>query len=102
MSTGADPVVGGAERSELVQKTKEKVNAMAPTAAQIKPAMGTAWNTTNLGLRLAADGAAAATAGVLVAPIITVIDKYVILSAPSSNATSVRPEARNTTTSTIF
>lgn len=34
------------------------------------------WNTKNLGLRLAADGAAAASAGVLVAPIITIIDKY--------------------------
>lgn len=36
------------------------------------------WNTRNIGLRLAADGAAAATAGVLVAPVITMIDKYVL------------------------
>lgn len=37
------------------------------------------WNTHNLGLRLAADAAAAATAGVLVAPLITMIDKYVYI-----------------------
>lgn len=35
------------------------------------------WNTANLGLRIGADFAAAASAGVLVAPIITMIDKYV-------------------------
>lgn len=35
------------------------------------------YNTKNLGLRLAADATAAASAGVLVAPIITMIDKYV-------------------------
>lgn len=90
MSTGVDPVVGGAERSEkvsLVQKTKDTVNAMSPTnatatttTAQVKPTLAVTWNTTNLGLRLAADGAAAATAGVLVAPIITMIDQYVYSS----------------------
>ena len=35
------------------------------------------WNTKNLSSRLAVDAASAATAGGLVAPIITVIDKYV-------------------------
>jgi len=35
------------------------------------------WNTKNLGSRLAADGASAAAAGALVAPIITMIDKCV-------------------------
>ena len=35
------------------------------------------WNTKNLSFRLAVDAASAATAGGLVAPIITVIDKYV-------------------------
>lgn len=34
------------------------------------------WNTKNLSSRLAADAAAAGTAGVLVAPVITMIDKY--------------------------
>lgn len=34
------------------------------------------WNTTNLGLRFGADAASAATASVLVAPVICVIDRY--------------------------
>ena len=36
------------------------------------------WNTRNLGLRLGADFTAAAAAGSLVAPIITIIDRYVL------------------------
>lgn len=35
-----------------------------------------AWNTRNLGLRIGTDALAAASAGVLVAPIITIIDRY--------------------------
>ena len=35
------------------------------------------WNTANLGLRLGADLTSAASAAVLVAPIITIIDRYV-------------------------
>lgn len=35
-----------------------------------------AWNTSNLGLRLAADASAAASASILVSPIICVIDRY--------------------------
>lgn len=35
------------------------------------------WNTANLGSRLTVDAACAATAGGLVAPIITIVDKYV-------------------------
>lgn len=38
----------------------------------------TEWNTYKIGPRVAADAAAAATAGVLVAPIITMIDKSVL------------------------
>lgn len=33
------------------------------------------WNTTNLGLRLASDAAAAASAGALVAPAISMVDR---------------------------
>lgn len=33
------------------------------------------WNTTNLGLRMGADAASAATASALIAPVICVIDK---------------------------
>lgn len=37
-----------------------------------------AWDTRNLGWRVGADAAAAASAGVLVAPIITIIDRWVV------------------------
>jgi hypothetical protein len=37
-----------------------------------------AWDTRNLGWRIGADAAAAASAGVLVAPIITIIDRWVL------------------------
>jgi len=37
------------------------------------------WNTKNLGLRLVSDFTAGASAAVLVAPIITMIDKYVTI-----------------------
>ncbi|KAJ9669787.1 hypothetical protein H2201_000172 [Coniosporium apollinis] len=43
------------------------------------------WNTRNLGLRLGADFAAAASAGVLVAPIITAIDRGIIENASGRN-----------------
>lgn len=53
--------------------------APAPVAATNAPSVllgkNRQWNTNNLGLRLCADGAAAATAGVLVAPVITMIDR---------------------------
>ena len=43
------------------------------------------WNTHNLGLRIGADALAAASAGVLVAPIITMIDKGIIENASGRN-----------------
>ncbi|KAK2846421.1 hypothetical protein FQN49_005735 [Arthroderma sp. PD_2] len=54
------------------------------------------WNTGNLGSRLAVDVASAATAGVLICPIITIIDKSIIekaakgLSIQSSLASSIK------------
>lgn len=56
---------------------------ISPATSTVQTEEGTgktknkSWNTRNLGLRIAADGAAAATAGVLVAPLITMIDRYV-------------------------
>ena len=46
-------------------------SAKLPPVAQER-----AWNTSNLGLRLAADASAAASASILVAPLICVIDRY--------------------------
>lgn len=42
-----------------------------PSETQVK-----AWNTCHLGLRVGTDALAAASAGMLVAPIITIIDRY--------------------------
>jgi hypothetical protein len=43
---------------------------LSPTAQE------RAWNTSNLALRLAADASAAASASILVSPIICIIDRY--------------------------
>jgi hypothetical protein len=53
------------------------------------PAQEIAWNSSNLGLRLAADASAAGTASILVSPIISVIDRY---DAPH---TSLTPPTHN-------
>ena len=42
---------------------------------KVAPAKVEQWNTRHLGLRVAADGASALSAGLLVAPVITMIDK---------------------------
>jgi hypothetical protein len=58
-----------------------------PTAVMSsKDASGSkTWNTHKLGLRVGADALAAASAGVLVAPIITMIDKGIIENASGRN-----------------
>jgi hypothetical protein len=43
------------------------------------------WNTSKLGLRIGADAVAAGAAGILVAPIITMIDKGIIENASGRN-----------------
>jgi hypothetical protein len=43
------------------------------------------WNTSKLGLRIGADAVSAGTAGILVAPIITMIDKGIIENASGRN-----------------
>ena len=64
-----------------VQSPLKSVEKLLPTGMSSQT--GDEYNTHNLGLRLAADGAAAATAGVLVAPVITMIDKSVVQSYES-------------------
>ncbi|EKG10132.1 hypothetical protein MPH_12732 [Macrophomina phaseolina MS6] len=54
----------------------------------MKTAEVPSWNTKNLGLRIGTDCAAAASAGVLVAPIVTAIDRAIIENA--SGRTSLR------------
>lgn len=50
--------------------------ASTASAAESKHLQG--WSATNVGLRLGADAASAASAAILVAPIVTVIDRYVL------------------------
>lgn len=47
-----------------------------PAAAADKPQQQQKWNTKNLGLRLAADAVSAASAAILITPIISIIDRY--------------------------
>lgn len=59
-----------------------KVQMPLATAKAVEPVQDTtmkakAWDTRNLGWRIGADATAAASAGVLVAPIITIIDRWV-------------------------
>lgn len=49
---------------------------VAKKIEKVVPGQAENWNTRNLGLRVAADGASALSAGLLVAPVITMIDKY--------------------------
>lgn len=67
-----------------VSQTNLKPEIMSPTTAT-----PSTWNTHNLGLRLGADVASAATAGVLVAPVITAIDKAIIENASGRNTLGV-------------
>ncbi|KAI4806231.1 hypothetical protein E4T44_11000 [Aureobasidium sp. EXF-8845] len=63
-----------------VSQTNLKPEIMRPTTTT-----PSTWNTHNLGLRLGADVASAAAAGVLVAPVITAIDKAIIENASGRN-----------------
>jgi hypothetical protein len=66
-----------------------------------KDAAATKWNTDKLGLRIGADAVAAGAAGVLVAPIITAIDKGIIENASGRRklGDSVRASIREMGTS---
>lgn len=61
-----------AEMKELVQETSQQ------QSKEIK-----VWNTKNLGLRLASDIVSGGAAATMVAPLITIIDKFVV-PMPSS------------------
>jgi hypothetical protein len=50
-------------------------SGVLPGINMVEKKDGRAWNTRNLGLRIGTDALAAASAGVLVAPIITIIDR---------------------------
>jgi hypothetical protein len=54
------------------------------STATTKPTLSTQWNTTNLGLRIFADATSAASASILVAPLITIIDRSIVTKAATS------------------
>lgn len=59
----------------------------APAPAMTMPQdAARGWNTNKLGLRLGSDALAAAAAGALVAPVITIIDKGIIENASGRNS----------------
>lgn len=76
-------VVGDDEREGVVRATSPPVVDTKSSSWSIAGKLGVKekdsgqkqWNTANLGSRLAVDAACAATAGGLVAPIITIVDK---------------------------
>lgn len=66
MNQQSSPILSGAQIP--VPKIKD---------GKLKTEAVRSWNTRNLGLRLGADATSAATASLLVAPVICVIDQYV-------------------------
>jgi hypothetical protein len=77
----------------LLRKTP---TSQMPSTTPKDAAMPREWNTSKLGLRVGADALAAGTAGALVAPLITMIDKGIIENASGANTLgdSLRKSAR--------
>ncbi|KAL1302004.1 hypothetical protein AAFC00_002456 [Neodothiora populina] len=64
-----------------LEKAGSAVAARVDDIKNVEKEKESQWNTRNLGSRLGADAAAAVTAGVLVAPVITMIDKAIMENA---------------------
>ncbi|KAK2605812.1 hypothetical protein QQS21_003766 [Conoideocrella luteorostrata] len=81
-----------------MKATTESALAPPPAPTLKNPVASTQkWNTKNLGWRLAADATSAACAGVLVAPVISIIDRSVMENASgrSSLLESIQSSVRN-------
>lgn len=73
-----------------VLKPKISIPSMTSTTKkEAPPLINREWNTSKLGLRVGADALAASAAGLLVAPIITMIDKGIIENASGRNSLGV-------------
>lgn len=70
---GEAPSAVPSSGQQRISDVKSKVEGLLPGTAASDAKRE--WNTKKLGPRVAADAAAAASAGVLVAPLITIIDK---------------------------
>ena len=64
----------------LHNKPELKRAEVDKVALSIDHANDNSWNTRHIGLRMGADAVSAASAAVLVAPFITMIDKYLLAS----------------------
>ena len=71
--------------------------AVATPQAAMAKSKTTQWNTKNLGLRLGADLVSAASAAVLVAPIISIIDRYVFSPSTLPRMAMGKPQKQNST-----
>jgi hypothetical protein len=60
-----------------VSISKPQISIPSVRKGTVKPELAQPWNTANLGLRLGADLTSAASASALIAPVISVIDRYV-------------------------
>lgn len=79
---GSEPVARTSQTSVVPTTTTQDVTkSLSRPVERLIPGAGKPkeYNTKSLGARLATDGFAAASAGALVAPLITMIDKSVIL-----------------------
>lgn len=71
--------------AQLEMESKTSIPVPEPQLSKrdtASPKTESRWNTRNLALRLAADIASAASAAALVAPLISIIDKYAFLCSP--------------------
>ncbi|KAL6703857.1 hypothetical protein ACN47E_008991 [Coniothyrium glycines] len=64
-------------------------NRMSTTTKEAPAALEREWNTSQLGLRVGADALSAGAAGILIAPIITMIDKGIMENASGRNTLGV-------------
>jgi hypothetical protein len=72
-----DTIPPVAAAPELKLAPPSPLAVAAGTKLDMAPKLET-WNTKNVGLRLCADAVSAASAAVLVAPLVSIIDRYVV------------------------
>ncbi|KAK5008157.1 hypothetical protein LTR28_004346 [Elasticomyces elasticus] len=91
MAGAGEVPAAAASRVESATPRQSSHNITFKTSSA-KPSQARSWNTKNLGFRLGADVAAAATAGGMVAPVITMIDRAIIENA--ARGTGITPSLR--------
>jgi hypothetical protein len=77
-SRGTSDAAGPSEAAPALNLPVTESLALPALQNPLESVKITKWNTQNLGLRVGADAASAAAAGLLVAPIVCTIDRYEI------------------------